>query len=588
MLSILFVFALLIIASFPLSWLTIPLSLFTYSALLIVCSLTIVLIYRRLGISLEIMMPSPFVIDDMKKWGLGIALIALIIGVVYLRGKFMLPQYFTLDSAVHYMMADHVLREDSLLFFDRNIYFPDSPGMSDYPFGNSVVIVLISRLLFLVPFDAVFNLYGVLLFSSISGYFGYLAIRDLRIKHFTSRLLLSVLTLFGFFFSLLSFGFSSQMVGLLFLLGFYDVLHETMNMQKIVVAGILLAAILFSYFYWVPPAILLLLLCFAKEIQVHEMVKSIRKGSKLLLAFIPTIILGIPFALVHIEGNTAQAAAADGTAYKVLALNFIIFVPFMLLWILLRKNFSVKNLTRIDIFVISGVVYTFILYILYRFDFLSSYSLAKSYPLTGTLLYAVSVAGIDRVSELIRGRAKYIISSSYLGILLFVFLMSPIQTNSQCLQAAPVPTFDMNTLGLDGRFMDMYGLHWRMLTDERIHRLNYDETLLEFFNKSSEYFEENGIEKVSVVADYDTALWFYAKTRVWPRSLPGESQKLFTPGYVSYQQWKENDESGFLVILNYDRNLSWIESNEFDRQSFDVIIQEGNNYLYEEKCPCNR
>lgn len=587
--SIGIIFAVLIVASYPMSWIGIPLNLFTFSGVLIILSLMYCgicfikdknIVFLKKRFSRENLIPKKKSLLPLLVFGLSVA-----VGLFYFRADLKTPQYYSLDAATHLLVAEHTQQTQKLLIFSRDLYYPDARNIAEYPFGSAVVNSTIFNTLFFLSHDVSFQLISILFFSLINAYFFSIFQRHFEVKNPVLIATLILLQTVGFFLNLMALGFTAQLIGLFFLLLFVDLYLDTKDSPRGVLFCILaFVATFFTYYYWIPITLL-----FLGMDNLHLLnIKNLKANSKVILyrfvlLVLSTIIIA-PYILTIIGAHIVKYVADDGGSYKIFLLNFIFFLPLILIGLINLIKGVTKGKTGAVMFVLATILYTLGWYIAYRLGYASSYFFTKTYYITGPILYLVAIKTLDEIVAELKNNYAKLLPLATLGTLLLIFAIMPFQKNvDHGIEPPPSAALPMNTLSLDGRLFDVFYFDIEALVRPSFHRVNIDADMAEFMANFKEHLpaKDQDLDKISVVTDYDTALWFYVRTGVWPRSLE-DRILLYQLELVDLDLWRATDKSQILILMTgNEMTEEWIKRYNFNMNDFKILYQVGDNYLLE-------
>ena len=316
-----------------------------------------------------------------------VALIAVLIcfvaGVVYFRQDFLLPQYISIDAAVHFMLGKYVSTNDTLLVFQRDLFFPDSPHIAQYPFGAGVLFSLFSEILFFLPALVSFQIFHIFLLAVTSGYFIFVFLSRLHITSVPLRMLAVLMISLGGFFNLMIMGFTSQLAGVFFLIFLYDVYTAyRAQIGTIVLAALAIFSVFATYLYWIPVVFLFLAAQTVLAVDFRAIGTSLKKLAVPVGSGLLAILLALPYAYEVVSSGLLGVAGNDGGAYKVFLLNFVLYLPLLIAALpFFVREFFVKRSSAIS-FLASAVVFTCVLAAMFYSDNASGYAFSKSFMLT--------------------------------------------------------------------------------------------------------------------------------------------------------------------------------------------------------------
>lgn len=571
----------MVVFSLYFSYLSIPLNLYSFSVLFLVLSFVALKFFPRKKIDLKKFFS--FKNFCFCNWPTFFLVGAASLGVAffYFDFSFSLPKFISVDASVHYYMERYVLENERLIFTSRDLVVEDT---DNYPFGTSVLAASFSRL---VPFLSQlekFQIFNVLVFFLISVYF----ILFLQ-KHFPFRSKLLFFSfcsfiVFGFFFNMLIMGFTSQIVGLFLLLFFSDAflyLENFGSFQKNFFIALALSAILFTYIYWLPVALIFIFLkSLTKEKSgCFSFVKNfIQKNSLIFLIF---VLFSLPYIISLYNFGILRFSGSDGATYKVFLLNFIVFVPFIIQGLFLfGEKSSAKN--PFFLFVSSSLLYFLLLFFLYSLtNSVSDYTQAKVFYLVGPILYFLTFFAIDKIYFNISVFRK-IFFSSLIFLLILSFIFMPFFKKKEYFSEKRKDSLRMNLWGANGRVFDIFYFNAKSAknTNKEGGKLNINQDKKDFIEKIPFLLEKKGYpQRIATVADPNISLWFYSLSWIWPREKIDGSTSIWEKEIFDYEKWKKQRTSPYLIILDTQPAKEWMERNNFNIEDFDVICEKKGNYL---------
>ncbi len=587
------ILSVIIISSFPLSYIGIPLNLITYSVLLVLLASAVIVIkfikYRNWKFLKDIVQSIKQIDRKSLVFPLVLLAITFLVGLLYFRFDLKTPQYYSIDAATHFLLGRNTQQTEKILLFEKNIYFPDSKNLAEYPFGAAVTTSTFFNLLPTLGYDIVFQLLMVVFYALVVTYFYQVFQRYFKIKSPLLNTMLVVLLTLGFFLSLVTLGFTAQLIGLFLVLGFVDLYAAIKNSYKgTIILALVLGAIFFTYYYWIPIIFIFLVIDNFNLLNLRKFAENKQVLLKRLVLMGIFALLLAPYIYIIYKIRILGYSTSDGSSYKVFLLNFIFFMPFIILGLFDIGKSVLKEKSEIAAFIVASIAFTGFLYVAYRLGKASPYTFAKSYYLTGPLLYFVAVSSIEKVANELKHLYSKLLIFGMTATFFLIVLMLPFEKNVDTpIEIPNAPTFSINTLGLDGRLFDVLYVDVRALIDPEYHRINLDDERTEFFANVRSYLPQtDGVMKISTMSDYDTAMWFYVKTDIWPRSLEDHIY-LYDPQYVNYDLWKQQDNTCYFIMIGSYETNEWLKKYDFNMDDFETIYQVGDNYLFKQK-NCNQ
>lgn len=504
----------------------------------------------------------------------------VVIGSVYFSSDFSVPQFVSIDPALHFVFARKIVEDDEIQYFSRSIFFPDSENVHTYPYGTAVVTGLfMSSAPHVDPFT-VFQIVAVLFYALVNGYGLYVLQKLFRLRTNLSLFVVFLLITLGFFLNLLIIGFSSQLLGLFFLFACIDVyVSFSHSWKKDVLLSLLLAAVTMTYFNYVA----YLLLFWAAEFASVTVVKGLRSSFVLLKRWTRVgflfLVASSPYLYMIVTSTLIGViTTARGLTYEVFLGNIFILLPLVMVsvWVSvrqLRDRVSVGNTGFL--FLISSVGYLGVLGVLFAAGIFEAYIFAKSFYLTIPVIYFAAMKGLDLLGTQ-KEKMFRVLNVSYALMIVYVVLFpffAPV--SSYTLASSLQRRFD----DLNVRPLDIFFYNGQSFVNPAIHSYNFDSSEVHFSREVGRILKDELSEKrVSVIADGNRRLWFYAFSDIWPRDIEGELS-LWTPEMIDLGVWKEKRGSDYLVVFDNGYTREWMENNDFDYSLFDVVYSHGGHYL---------
>jgi len=406
-------------------------------------------------------------------------------------------------------------------------------------------------------------------------------------------------TVFGFFYNLFIMGFFPQMTGLLFLLLFFD-LYATLEKKwpGILLLSSVALAILLSYVYWFPLIIIFLFLDYLNH--------TIHSGKFWHVAK-KTLFIGAIFLVIVLAKYKAlsMVALVEGETYKVILSNFVLLLPLFLYGIYLSLKSTLHDTYKGTLIFFSSLIFSTLLGISYALEKTSSYTFLKSIYLTGALIFYVSLYALDILlgkfkSSMVRG----LLAFSF-AIFSFAFLLSPLYTGKsdskklndmQKLETQMNSSFEKASIwDIRKKPFDIFffnfeiSLHRNSPLLESLNFVNKDEIV---FLRGLPKYLPDGIREsnpsygviskggtLNIVANRKNTYWFFVLTGIWNPS--ADDHEFFDDKGVDYGDWLKNHKQPYLIILDSQtaRKWLWLNQGKFKWEDFDIIYQNGQNYL---------
>jgi hypothetical protein len=431
-----------------------------------------------------------------------------------------------------------------------------------------------------------FQIYNIAVFSLLSIYFFFLINRSFPIKSKPILILAFFATVFGFFYNLFVMGFFPQMMGLLFLLLFFD-LYAMLEKKW---HGILLLfsvalAVFVSYVYWFPLIIIFLFLDYLNKTMHSKKVWHVTRNALFFGAIFLLIVLAKYKAL-------SKVALVEGETYKVILSNFVLLSPFFLYGIYLSLKSTLHDSYKGTLIFFSSLIFSTLLGISYALEKTSSYTFLKSIYLTGPLIFYASLYALDILLGKLRSSTVRRILAFSFAIFSFAFLLSPLYTGKsdsqnlydmQKLETQLNSSFDKASIwDIHKKPFDIFffnleiSLHRNSPLLESLNFVNKDE--IGFLRGLPKHLPD-GISELNIVANRKNSYWFLVLTGIWNSS--ANDPESFDDKGVDYDDWLKNHKQPYLIILDSQtaRKWLWLNQGKFKWEDFDIIFQNGQNYL---------
>lgn len=511
-----------------------------------------------------------------------VLLILFLSAFFYFKGNLNEPRYITADAGTHFLYMNGTAKTGILPMFRPSEIYPAS-GNNEvfkdhhkmYFPGPAAGFYLLSKVSNFINPVVLFQLFNALFYVLVAGYLYFLFSDKLKLGF---KVLLLLTLAFGPLFNLVTNSFTSQMFGLFLLVFFVDVFWKFYFQKGIIILPVLaLAAVVLSYFYWLPVALIFALVMMLKDIRKynHEL---LIKYSKIFGIFVAALLLASGFIISTLEVNTISHAGDDGgfPFYKEFIKEWIVVIPIAILnlFLLLRDRKQEKT-SLLGLFSVAAISYTLLLAVGYAFKIVSNYTFMKSFFLSVPLVWILgwdflnshfNLSAIKKWS-LINFQTKTVVAYWLITTLLISFMLSkqaeifPLEQNNLALAAGGSRSANITTAQLG---------------------------LLKFIKEQQSDKLSDG--RILVIAPYDTALWVFAYSGIWPRtmSLIGEGESangayspmsIFSPNIANYYRWLKNDKDHYLVMFDKSDSKQWVEEVGFNERNYQDLASVGDNHF---------
>lgn len=530
--------------------------------------------------------------SDFKVKELAVLLVLLsipwLISLVHFNYTFQTPNYVSIDAPLHFSKFRKTL---------EHAY--DSNDVS----GATLSAYVLTHLFLPNPSSTDralldFQLANTLMFSLISMYFLTLSFQKFKIRPLFFAGLAYLLIVFGYFFNLMIMGFVSQMFGLFLLLFFLDLFPQHSKRWSGIILLILIAeAQLQTYsYYWLAVTAIFLILAGIKKIIFWP------KGKLLLAAAAPLILVvaGFIYFKTSLLSGVLAMANSSGEMYKVVAGNFLIFSPLIIIGISLAIANWHNDKSEFSTMFFAALIFSLLSAAAFWGGFFSSYTFTKSFYLTGPFLFFYSVyalAWLWKKAEnppVARGIILLAVAS-ILVLIAFPIIKKDADPNDTFLKLVSSEV-DENIWNPRQRPLDVFrfnSLVFRNKSNRIENFISFDRDKLEFlrglkphlpdrYQSYYAYYDPISIEKehrITMVADFKTSYWVFSLTKIWNRA--NDNMAEHNEKIVNYDGWLGHYQEPYIIILDTQATNRWLWLNgeKFKWEDFTIEYQVGKNYL---------
>lgn len=316
--------------------------------------------------------------------------------------------HYAIDSAIHYRAAKHYSENlkifincEDKTFFNFNVMQPGA-YINDGIFMNVIHSITGAEHVYIYQwFETIVLFLGSLAFYTI------IMDRVKTIRGAIGTLVLFALYIYGYPYNAWLYGFSYLAVGILSVCSMVTIVSMFYREEKInkkllyVLVALMGTAIIFSYCLYVPAIFAsICLYCFFKDFkQEGKTYLKIFKSTTLIVTGILLVItaVGIGYLFIptfYIEGQTnlVSALQIDGAIYDELYKNFIMYIPFMILYAYdLIKRIKERNIKYLDAFAVCMIGYWLLMYFGWQMQKVSHYYFMKIYFILWPVIFACSI-----------------------------------------------------------------------------------------------------------------------------------------------------------------------------------------------------
>jgi hypothetical protein len=597
--------SLLIVYTFHLNWLLHAKLTLTNSALLIfILDAGLFLLERKKIISFVSSIDfkkSGFKVNIFKKMAvLLLPVFVFLLAFAYFKGDLSTPKYQTPDPGEHYNQMSRTAKSGFMpLFLPGNEMF-EASGFNQvfenhhatYFPGSTVPFFFIYNLLPHTNGTMALQLFNIIFYILISLYLFHIVNR-LNLLHFRFlKVLLFLIVSLGAFFDFLVTSFSTQLFGLFLLMFFVDSFYDFSNSRKSILPATLgIVALTMSYVYWLPIVLSFIGLVLLMRIyNDRRKLANKLKTDKFYLNFFGflslSILLVFGYALAMFKTKLFGYASADGgfNFQEYFQSEVILTLPFAAVGLLVLFK---KKRIFLFYFFVSVLIYFLVLAIGYKLEIVSNYTRSKVLYLLVPLVWILTLIGID----------KALSAFSDKNVSIFKWIESKIKSDFAI--AALIGCIAASIIVISGVSPKLFPLEKNnlkfVLESESENERNFTRDEMKLLDSIKmnhpEALEDN---RILVVADYDTALWVFAYSGIWPRtySLLADGEKnsdiwspmsFYSAGIADYPTWIKNDKKHFIVIFGKNGGTRWKKNVDFDRSDYDLIEAFGDNELLQLK-----
>lgn len=511
----------------------------------------------------------------------------LLMCVAYFHWRLDEPRYITPDPGTHYLYMSQTAKTGFLSSFLPDMMYVASGenesfrnhSTSYFP-GASVPFYLIYNLTPTQYSTASLQIFNSVFFSLSVLYAFYLVKRSQIFRFRVSIAVMALMFGFGTFFDLVPMSFSTQLFGLFLLLFFFDTYHAfSERKMNLIVPSLALSGIVLSYVFWVPVAMLFVLVHFVGN----------RNFRQSIIVPVLSLILSVGYIKVLYAVSVLSHSTDDGgfKSAETFLSDISLILPFAVFGAIgiVRDIFRKKNIL-IGSLVFSSLIYSVLLGVAFHFDLVSKYVALKSLYLAIPFIW---LAGIVQIEKMYENRNRIVGTFRQMWSHKSIFSKRSIAYVLVAIFFIVVPLAYAKLSGSDLDVMPLVRQNIDLVVSSGIAR-NITAEQLQFLDKlKSEYgwtLEDN---RILVIAPFDTSLWAYAYSGVWPRtfSLLGavknagaySPMSFYSEGIANYENWLKNDNRHIVALFDNQASRSWQKKNAFRIDDYDILFSAGNNHL---------
>ena len=366
---------------------------------------------------------------EIKKYEIAIFvfILALVVFIVIKERDFFsgAMKYGVTDSAIHYKAAKHFSNYFDLLvnIEDKTAY--DFNYMQTGAYITDGICMKVIRDIFGMKEYYIYNIYETFVFLLNGFAFGCI-IKDLVKDKFSYILtcVFTVLYMYGFPYQAYLMGFSYLGLGLVFIVGIvaviklyyrkqlieenkYEYENNFNNKWLFVIIGILSFGLIFSYSLLTPVVFAsIIIILFIRGIldKKNRFLKIIDYDTWIMgLILFAIALIGVIYLLIptykdpNIE-PLGSAIANYGYVHDIMVADYIYYVPFIILFGI--YSFKKKENLEILIFDILAIIFTVLMIVLNKMEFVSNYYLSKVYFYDWLFIFVMNVYAICNMENI--------------------------------------------------------------------------------------------------------------------------------------------------------------------------------------------
>lgn len=564
-LGIVLLFCYNLIISYAMSYLHIPIGIFSYSLVNVIISVAL-LYYSKKQNSQQLYSYSKMDI---------IAVVILICVGFYtcyknMQGGFNLG-YETTDPSVHFYASKIFALTDSIFNNMEVPYYGKVGGLSSFYCNCGYFMRGLSSFfdvseyykLFQIFDGFIFILAGIIFYATTSHFFK-------KDKYKFVGIVISVFYYLGYPLNAYLFGFGYLPVtiiiinSVIYLLDMAKIsLFDQLNRKIIYMIELFLCffGIFFGYYFFVPVVYSASFLYIA---YLFWNKKVLFKKNNILFLFVVLIlpsILGFAYfvlpAIISRGETTVEAIALEGYIYRNLYQNFLILIPFFLYGI----HLSIKERTAYSIITIFSILFTVAVFVLGIYNKASSYYFYKMYYMLWLLgFYSITWILGEILETNFKPFALYSLTS-FIAVFSLFWIGFDDKVRNKNILFNPSPTL--------GVYFDVYNMN---RTYCRGHFLNEDQ--IKLISEVDSIATEKGIDQVIMKGETLQRLWALSMTDLY---LTDDRMQLGS-FYEECLTIKEFVESKYKIYFSFG-NINDENIDKVDLTGYDIIAKDSGYIL---------
>lgn len=503
-----------------------------------------------------------------------IAVIIILAGTITIAilnyGTNIAVKHAVTDAATHYFVADDFYRYSTLFSRESSdaIKWLNMPYLMTGAYVNTgIFLKLFGKIINETFFCKLYFIFDILIWI-LSGLLMYTAL-SIDSKSKRHKILALVLTFFyvlAYQLNSLFAGFSYLGIGLDVIIGIIIIMKTDLNVKyKIISLFLLNLGIMFSYYYFAP-IIFLAEFWFILVTNKKNNIKIFGELNilEILISLVIPGLIGVIYFIAYplLESNTGAvnyigAIATDGFIYKNLIMNIL---PYLLLGeIYLIYNWLKKNNIFINKLLLLTIIFALSIYVLMKFEFVSSYYYYKIYYMLFLVLivssYEMLKIFIDKNNDV-----KIIVS----GILVIYSF----------------GIFSAMFFGKDFWVFDIYLTNGDEIKDDYALIKDKELDLLEYYNNNINTMKNSDTLFCKTRGHTGRERWIYSITKN-PNNL---SDAWLNETITTIEKFMSSSKYQYFVLLKNDYGGEYDDvQDEIKRYNLNVLIQNSSGMILEKK-----
>lgn len=496
-------------------------------------------------------------------------------------------KYGVTDSAIHYKAAKHFSTYFDLLVNIEDKTAFDFNYMQTGAYITDGIFMKVVNDLFGMKEYYIYNIYETMIFV-LNGLLFVCIIKDFVYDKFSFIItsILLVLYMYGFPYQSFLMGFSYLSLGLVFILGIINILllyykrkkdENDVNIKEyelnfcnkwlFIFLGILCFGLIFSYSLFVPVVFsTVVIILFVRGIidKKKRILKIIDLDTLTVFCILLIItVIGALYLLIPTYQNPnieplGSAIANYGYVHSIMVADFIYYVPFVIMFIVYSIKYK-ENL-EIAIFDILAVIFTIVMVVLNKMEFVSNYYLSKVYFFDWAFIFIMNVYGICKIKN---SKIKNIVPAYIIGFVIAIFAGMYVSTY---------------TVSLGNKVLNTAGMYYYENCSRRYfidRRYTFTTAEIEFAEYVKD-IEDMTVDNTLIIAKNNYHIYW-----VWSIADFKESEdptNLFVNFAADYKNEKNIEEKYKYIIILEDE-----ADKEIYSENFEVVFENIDATLMERK-----